>query len=103
MWEEDFPQSRCIESGVFPYISMASAVGAEGGVADPTRILNRVTILAGGIEDIPMKGNPVWVQVRFGFRSTADLDLSDKIIRSSNHRNRVAYIAFKSYSLALVV
>ena len=64
---------------------MAGAVGTEGSIADAARVLNCVAVLAGWVEGIAVHPDPVGIQVRLGFRSPADLDISDKIVCIRNY------------------
>ena len=62
-----------------------------------------MAIGAGGVEYISVERYPIGTEVAFGFRSSADFDLSNEIRRLGNNGNRMTDIALKANCLVLLV
>ena len=68
---------------------MTGAVGTEGRVIRPARVVCRVAVGAGIVERVVMQVDPVLVEVRIWLRAAADLNICNKIGRSGDDRDRV--------------
>ena len=82
-------------------VAMAGAVRTEGSIGSPAGICHRMAIAAGGIKGIMVQADPVGIQVRAGFRPTADFDPGHKILGCGYHRDGMAQVAFQADGLLL--
>ena len=80
---------------------MAGRVRAEGCVACPTGVFHGVTCRTGRAECLIVQADPIGIQMRFRFRTAADLDLGDKVIFPGDYRNRVTDITLETDRLFL--